>query len=145
MNQHTAQGIGIEVWAAGPQETGVSSHDDHTASWVAVRVGQVLTYADDMDAARSIHRIWALADQQLSHLPEPNPVRQPVHQPGIVTRVAGYQSVDRATFPYRGRAGAGHIAIGGILWRPLDRAALRSITAAWEQAAAIAEVVLRRR
>lgn len=140
------QQINTTVWAAGPQDIGVNSHHDGGASWVAVRVGQVLTYAHGVTAPESVSRIWTAAEDRAASLLPPATATSPqiVHGPGIVVHLRGEQSTagrygrDADAFPYDGRTGCGHIVIGGILWRPVDRDALTSIADAWRRAATIA-------
>ena len=115
------QQINTAVWAAGPQDVGISSHDDDGASWVAVRVGQVLTYAHGVTAPESVSLIWAEAEVRAAEPAaaghgHPPPI---ANGPGIVVHVRGDQSsagrIGRHddAFPYDGRTGCGHIVIGG--------------------------------
>lgn len=139
------QQIHTVIWVAGDQDISISSHDDAADSWVAVRVGQVLTYAIGLTAPQSINRIWTEAEQRAAHLlPPATPVRPQPAGPGIVVRLRGEQTTgglrDR-NFPYDGRANSGHILVGGILWRPVDRAALTGIADAWRRAAQIADAL----
>lgn len=136
------QQITTTVWAAGPQDIGISSHHDGGASWVAVRVGQVLTYAHGLNAPESVSRIWTTAQDRAGNLLPPAAPTGPqiTHGPGIVVHLRGEQSSAGrdVAFPYDGRTGSGHVVVGGILWRPADRDALASIAHAWRQAAEIA-------
>lgn len=144
---HQPQQIETTVWAAGPQDIAIASHDDAGDSWVSVRVGQVLTYAFGLTAPQSVARIWTVAEERASALlPMTSPTRPHVDGPSLVVKVRGDQSSagrrDQA-FPYDGRYGSAHISIGGILWRPIDCAALTSIADAWRRAAAIAQLLTR--
>ena len=137
------QQINTTVWATGPQDIGINSHHDGGYSWVAVRVGQVLTYAHGLTAPESVSRIWTAAEARAASLLPPATPTNPqiVHGPGIVVHLRGEQQITArytAAFPYDGRAGSGHLVIGGILWRPVDRDALASIADAWRRAAVIA-------
>lgn len=136
------QQVNTIIWAAGRQDISISSHNADAASWVAVRVGQVITYADDLAAAESIAHIWAQAHQRAAALlPEAVAIREQTDMPGVVAHLRGEQVHDRHGFPYDGRAGSAHILIGGILWRPIDRTALTAIADAWQRAAAIARIL----
>lgn len=137
------QQINTTVWAAGHQDIGISSHDDAGYSWVAVRVGQVLTYAHGLTAPESVSRIWTAAEDRAGNLLPASAATSPqiVHGPGIVVHLRGEQSAAgryATAFPYDGRTGSGHVVVGGILWRPVDREALASIADAWRKAAVIA-------
>lgn len=140
------QQIDTTVWAAGPQDIGINSHHDGGSSWVAVRVGQVLTYAYGLTAPESVSRIWTEAETRASGLLPQATATQPqiTHGPGIVVHVRGEQSSagrigrNHDAFPYDGRTGSGHVVVGGILWCPVDRDALTSIADAWRRAALIA-------
>lgn len=140
------QHIDTTVWAAGPQDIGINSHHDGGASWVAVRVGQVLTYAHGLTAPESVSRVWTEAESRAAGLLPPATATHPqiAHGPGIVVHLRGEQSAagrigrhDDA-FPYDGRTGSGHVIVGGVLWRLVDRDALTSIADAWRRAATIA-------
>ena len=140
------QQITTTVRAAGPQDIAISSHHDGGYSWVAVRVGQVLTYAHGLTAPESVSRIWTEAETRAASLLPPATATNPqlVHGPGIVVNLRGEQSTagrnsrDADAFPYDGRTGSGHVVVGGVLWRLADRDALISIADAWRRAAAIA-------
>lgn len=137
------QQINTTVWATGPQDIGINSHHDGGYSWVAVRVGQVLTYAHGLTAPESVSRIWTAAEDRAASLLPPASATSPqiVHGPGIVVHLRGEQSVAGRyadAFPYDGRNGSGHVVVGGILWRPVDRDALANIADAWRRAAVIA-------
>lgn len=130
------------VWAAGPQDIAISSHDDHWNSWVAVRVGQVVTYAVGLEAPESIARIWTVAEERAAaFLPLTSPALPQVDGPSVVVRLTGEQANKDRAFPYDGRASSGYIVIGGILWRPVDCIALTGIADAWRRAAAIARAL----
>lgn len=130
------------VWAAGTQDIAISSHDDRWNSWVAVRVGQVATYAVGRIAPGSIARIWTEAEERAAALlPLTSPTQPQVDGPSVVVRLTGEQTTDRRGFPYDGRSGAAHILIGGILWRPVDSTALTGIADAWRRAAQIAHTL----
>ncbi|WP_420116564.1 hypothetical protein [Micromonospora sp.] len=146
MSQHNhprqPQQVLTTVWAAGSQDIAISSHDDKQNSWVAVRVGQVVTYAVGLEAPASIARIWTVAeDLAAALLPPTSPTLPHVDGPSVVVRLTGHQPTRDKAFPYDGRAGSGYIVVGGILWRPVDRAALSGIAAAWRRAGAIARVL----
>lgn len=137
------QQITTTVWAAGPQDIAVSSHHDGGASWVAVRVGQVLTYAHGLTAPESVSRIWTVAEDRAASLLPPATATNPqlVHGPGIVVHLRGEQRITARyadAFPYDGRTGSGHVVVGGVLWRPVDRDARTSIADAWRRAESIA-------
>lgn len=127
------------VWAAGPQDIAINSHADAANSWVAVRVGQVLVYAIGLIAAQSIARIWTVAEDRAgSLLPSTTPWRPQTEGPSVSIRLTGEQTVRNDAYPYDGRVGSAHIVTGGVLWRPVDRAALTGIADAWRRAAQVA-------
>ena len=105
-----------------------------------------MTYAHGLTAPESVSRIWTEAQTRAASLLPPATATnsQLVHGPGIVVNLRGEQSTagrnsrDADAFPYDGRTGSGHVIVGGVLWRLVDRDALTSIAEAWRRAAAIA-------
>jgi hypothetical protein len=147
MEQRPRQAVAVFLTLVGFQEVSVGASHEHTAeAVVAVRLGKALLYLHDLRTAQQFAQAWQALGKEAKALPReihPSlvaPLNGASEAAVLVDTCSGLSMAGRLVMEPKSHAQL-HVSWGRVLFDIRDLGAYSSVTAAFRQAADLAETV----